>query len=147
MNAQRVVVVLCGPAGSGKTTAARESGLKVYDRDDPEWASEKHFTMKLADLAKDPRARAVVIRAGASSSARAKAAELVNATHVYVLTEDPAECQRRVVQRGRADKVRGVASIPKWFEAFDRRDGVCDFPGWETALAEARPTGIRSREW
>lgn len=135
IDAQRLVVILCGPAGAGKTTAARASGLDVYDRDDPEWTSEKQFTTRLADLAGDPHARAVVIRSGATSSARAKARRLTAATHVFVMTEDPAELARRVRERNRVDKVAGMTSIKGWFERFDRADGVRDFPGWPTVFA------------
>lgn len=130
----RLVVLLCGPAGAGKTTTAHESGLTVYDRDDPQWTSEKQFTDALAQLAVDPHARAVVIRAGATSSARAKAAALTGATHTYLLTADPAELGHRVARRNRADKQAGLASIRTWFERHDRDDDVEDFPGWPAVL-------------
>lgn len=126
----RMVVLLFGPAGAGKTTAARESGLQVFDRDDPQWSGEQDFTRALTRLATDPVARAVVIRAGATSSARGKARRLVRATHSYLVIEDPKECIRRVQRRGREDKRFGVASVGKWFDSFDRADGVMDFPGW-----------------
>ncbi|TFV90403.1 hypothetical protein [Blastococcus sp. CT_GayMR16] len=126
----RLVVLLCGPAGAGKTTAARVSGLTVYDRDDPQWTTETQFTTALAQLAADPHARAVVIRAGATSSARAKAAALTGATHIYLLLLDQAELGHRVAHRNRADKHAGLASIRTWFERFDRDDDVEDFPGW-----------------
>lgn len=132
----RLVVILCGPAGAGKTTAARASGLDVFDRDDAEWLSEKQFTARLADLARDPHARAVVIRSGATSSARAKAARLVGATHVYLLTEDRRELARRVRARNRSDKVQGMTSVAGWFDCFDRVDNVRDFPGWPVVFAQ-----------
>lgn len=135
IGSQRLVVILCGPAGAGKTTAARASGLEVFDRDDPEWSSEKQFTTRLADLARDPTARAVVIRSGATSSARRKTATLVGATHVFVLTADIPELERRIRERNRADKVAGVQSVRSWFAKFDRDDGVRDFPGWPAVFA------------
>lgn len=144
IGAQRLVVLLCGPAGAGKTTAARASGLQVFDRDDPDWLSEKHFTTRLADLARDPLAQAVVIRSGATSSARAKAARLVAATHVFVLTEPVPELERRIRERGRADKVAGVQSVRSWWHRFDRDDGVQDFPGWPAVLADG--ADLRSSE-
>lgn len=139
IDAQRLVVVLCGPAGAGKTTAARASGLEVFDRDDPEWSSEKQFTTRLADLARDPRARAVVIRSGATSSARARARKLTNATHVFVMTAPLPELERRVRERNRADYVAGLQSLRSWFERFERDDGVADFPGWTPVLAGGQP--------
>lgn len=131
---RRTVVLLCGPAGAGKTTVARASGLTVYDRDDPEWTSERQFTQALARLATDPHAQAVVIRSGATSSARARASRLINATHVFLLLADPQELERRIRERNRADKVAGVISVRDWFARFDRDDQVVDFPGWRTAL-------------
>lgn len=143
----RMVVVLCGPAGAGKTTAARLSGLEVFDRDDPQWVSEKQFTTKLADLARDPNARAVVIRSGATSSARAKAAKLVGATHVFLLALPQAELGHRVASRNRADKMKGLASLKAWFAQFDRNDNVPDFPGWGALGASGLSLGVTSREW
>lgn len=144
----RLVVVLCGPAGAGKTTAAHASGLRVYDRDDPQWSCEKEFTAALSRLARDPVARAVVIRSGASSSARAKAARMVGATHVYLLTEPRQELARRISRRGRADMAQGLASLKTWFAQHDRDDGVPTFPGWNAVSADARlPIGASSREW
>jgi guanylate kinase len=142
----RLVVILCGPAGAGKTTAAHASGLDVYDRDDAEWSSEKQFTARLADLARDPHARAVVIRSGATSSARAKAARLVSATHVYILTEDRRALARRVRARNRTDKVQGMISVNSWFDRFDRLDNVPDFPGWPEVLTTVVPVNT-SEAW
>lgn len=147
MDGSRCVVVLCGPAGAGKTTAARASGLTVYDRDDPQWGSEKHFTTKLAELARQPRAQAVVIRSGATSSARARAVRLVAATHVFVVLADQRTCEERIRARNRADKVCGVISLKKWFETFERSDGVRDFPGWDRVLDVPVVLGRSSREW
>lgn len=140
---RRLVVLLCGPAGAGKTTAAHKSGLTVYDRDDPHWTSEAAFTAALAQLPDDPHARAVVIRAGASSSARAKAAALIDATHTYLLTASAAELGHRVARRNRADKQAGLASIRTWFERFDRDDGVPNFPGWAAVGVGSATIGVR----
>lgn len=139
----RLVVLLFGPAGAGKTTAARASGLTVFDRDDEQWSGERQFTQALARLAESPSARAVVIRSGATSSARAKARRMVGATHSFLVLEDEKECIKRVQRRGRADKRFGVASVGKWFASFDRVDGTPDFMGWDAL--DVNPT--IKREW
>lgn len=130
----RRVVLLCGPPGAGKTTAARESGLTVFDRDDPQWGGEKDFTTELRRLAMKRDAQAVVIRSGATSTARARAAKMIGATHTFVILGDRAELAKRIVYRNRADWVRTLASLDKWFESFDRDDGALDFPGWQLAF-------------
>ncbi|MCW3766456.1 hypothetical protein OCL88_08215 [Paenarthrobacter sp. PAE-2] len=119
--------------------------MQVFDRDDPQWSSEKQFTEALTALGKDRRAQAVVIRTGATSAARAKAAQLVAATHVYLLTSDQNELAHRIRQRDRADKVNTLVGVRTWFERFDRADGVRDFPGW-SAIHEP-DLGVVSDDW
>lgn len=143
----RMVVLLCGPPGAGKTTAAHTSGLEVFDRDDPKWSGEKQFVARIGDLARQGDARAVVIRAGASSSARAKAARLIGASHVFLLLAERQELAHRVARRGRADVRNGLASIKSWFEDFDRDDGVQVFPGWDLISGSGLSLGVGSRAW
>ncbi len=141
----RRVVVLCGPPGAGKTTAARQSGMTVFDRDDPVWASEQQFTTSIARLAADPHARAVVIRSGATSGARARTRDLVAASHVFVMLADRQELVNRIKGRGRDDKVRTVAGVKTWFDRFDRNDGVQPFPGWSGI--DEPDLGAMSEDW
>lgn len=140
----RKVVLLCGPPGAGKTTEARRSGLTVFDRDDPDWLSEKHFTAALRKLADDPAARAVVIRSGATSSARKRAAQMVGATDVFMMTAPRDELERRVRERGR-NVQREQAGVKQWLDSFDDRDGVRRFPGWPAVFGEG--LGQTSRRW
>jgi ribose 1,5-bisphosphokinase PhnN len=141
----RTVVLLCGPTGAGKTTLARESGLTVYDRDDPQWLSERHFTAALECIATDSHARAVVIRSGATSSARARAARLVRATHTFVVTAaDRDELARRIRQRARGDEGRTSASLDRWFDRFDDDDHVLSFASWPAVLEPTSVMGVTS---
>lgn len=119
----RRVVVICGPPGSGKTTWARQSGLTVYDRDDPGWASEKQFRAALSRLAHNPAAQAAVIRAGATRRARKQAAELVDATDVIVLDVPAEECQRRIRERKASGSMRTqMATVTDWWSRYEPGD-------------------------
>ena len=100
----RRVVLVCGPPGAGKTTYARTLGLDVYDLDDERWqGSDALLRAELVRVREDPKARAVVIRTGATLSARRKAAALCAATECVVLDTPLATCVERIKARGRTD--------------------------------------------
>lgn len=140
----RTVVLLCGPPGAGKTTVARQSGLQVFDRDDPEWLSERHFTDALKLLRDDSGARAVVIRSGATSSARKRATQLIGATGTFMMMAPRDELLQRVRVRGR-NVMREQAGVKHWLNSFDTDDGVRNFPGWPAVLGQG--IGTTSRKW
>jgi len=117
----REVVLICGPPGAGKTTYAKATGLKVYDRDDTQWTSERQFRRALERVRRDPAAQAAVIRSGATRSARRRAAELVGATRTVLLVEPQDVCLRRIRQRKRQTPPlrHQVAGLETWFKAYE----------------------------
>lgn len=100
----RRVVLICGPPGAGKTTLAHTFGLEVYDLDDERWGgNDALFRATLVHVREDVKAQAVVIRTGATLSARRKAVSNCGATEVIVLDTPLEVCVQRIRQRGRVD--------------------------------------------
>lgn len=135
----RLVVALFGPSGAGKTTIARQqTHLTVYDRDDPEWfgRGEKVFRDAIKALARNPSAQAVVIRAGATSTARRRSLTDISATHGFIVMPDKQTCHHQAGHRRRSDAHTSHASIESYYAKFDHDDQLPMWPGtWEQALA------------
>ena len=144
---ERLVVVLFGPPGAGKTTLAQASGLTVYDRDQPHWRTrgERAFAAALAGLARGP-VQAVILRSGATSSARHKTLVSVRATHAFILMPPRDVCHDRVGRRRRDDAQRGQGAVDKWFESFDHDDALPLWPeGAWPEVFDAPPFVVATR--
>jgi hypothetical protein len=129
----RLVIILCGPPGAGKTTIAHaQHQLAIYDSDDPQWTSQAAFTQAMRDIAADSTARAVIIRAGANTSARIRARRTARATRTYMVAPTAIECHQRVTARG--DAKSSHQAIDLWFQRYDDLDHVPPFPGWDAIL-------------
>lgn len=139
----RFVAVLFGPPGAGKTTLARTAGLRVYDRDDPEWAQdERRFRPALEALGRDPHAKAVVIRAGSTEAARSRHIRMVQATHAWLLWVEMDVAHKRVKQRARDPKDH--VNVVHWYERYDHGADVPRWPGsWDAALTPR----VMTRAW
>jgi len=145
----RLVILLFGPPGAGKSTTARElaadHNLKLYDRDDRQWTSERQFRAALGAVGQAQDVRAVVIRSGATSTARAKACQLVRATHGYLLDPGPDACTQRVRARRRGDLVATVRAVATWYATHDHADRVPAWPGWLEDHSTWRPVQLTQR--
>lgn len=135
----RTVAVLFGPPAAGKSTAAGQAGLTIYDRDAPQWraAGERAFRGALEAIRLDDDARAVIVRTGATTRARQQTLERVRATHAWIMLTPADVCRSRARARARGPVKRDYAAIQKWWAAYDHADDVPEWPGAWPDLEQA----------
>ena len=145
---KRRVVLIFGPPGAGKTTLAHDiaesDGLKVFDRDDAKWSSEREFRQALIRVGQSRSARAVVIRAGASRSARGKTIALVDPTETRVLETPLPECLRNI--KGRGGNIPSASAGAKdWWVRYEPGASLAPPPKKRKGTPEQRGYGPRHR--
>ena len=119
----RMVVLVAGPPGAGKSTRARElarqHGLDVLDLDDDGW-TQASWDAALLVVRCEPAARAVVIRSCSTAAAYAIACRAIDPTVVELLDVDELECRRRIVGDARIDAQRAkrLAGVRSWWSAY-----------------------------
>lgn len=140
----RRVLLICGPPGAGKSTLAHQSGLPVFDVDDPQWSgNESLFKQALTQMASSDAAQAAVIRSAATLSARQAAANLVGANEIVVLTTDLETCIERIKGRNRPGIKRQIAAAQDWWRKYEPGDiGLTS-----SASVNAPRSFVTSRSW
>jgi 5-methylcytosine-specific restriction protein A len=111
----RTVILIVGPAGSGKTTLAKTLGLRHLERE--QHHSDQQFTDAASRAAHAPGARIVVVRACPTPADQEYWRAMLNATRVIVMPTSEAECMRRCRQRARPGWQGEIASVRAWFAA------------------------------
>ena len=136
MVTRRLVLLVCGPMGAGKTTYAHSTGLPVFDLDDEHWqGNEEAFRRALRQLGADPAAHAVVIRSGARIASRRMWARTIDATDPPTMLVPPKEVAiARVIERNRPrpSMRRQIAAVHAWYARYE---------------PEPLPLGAHSRPW
>jgi hypothetical protein len=113
----RLVVVLAGPTGAGKTHWALHQGLAVWDWD-AAGRNPARYDEGLAVIAANPDALVAVERQAPLIEQRVLLALKCEATHVYVL--DPGEdiVHERIEARGRPAAAHEHDAAQLWYSRY-----------------------------
>lgn len=117
INCPRLVIVLAGPTGAGKTHWIYRAGLDLLD-----WESsgrnQHNFLAYCAAIRHDRTARVAVERQLPRAAEREIYARAVDADAVYVLRPDLEVVLERIAARGRRAMWHEMDAARRWFDIY-----------------------------
>lgn len=129
---RRLVIILTGPPGAGKTTLAHQladaspAPLDILDADDPGWTPAS-YRATLATLGHTPDTHTIAIRTAPTATARQRWIDLTQATHLYEIDPGYDTCASRIRARHDRDRRRDLAALDRWYT--DRQPGAAPWAG------------------
>lgn len=117
----RLVVVIAGPTGAGKTTWAQRAGLDVLDWESAGRSAERFLAM-CAVVRYDRRARVAVERQAPLAVERETYAYATDASRIYVLAPPLEVTLERIALRGRRAMWHELGAAHRWYGAYQPTD-------------------------